>query len=173
MAKTRYVVVMSFSDSYGALNIKYHPDYIFTPRELYWNTGNGYRTDYALNARGNSSFYNHKETTTLWEYRDFYIGNGLPSETGLVGNLHASDIVGMHMGCVDPNRNRTTVSNIAQFTQGVAFTDYERNATSNNPLFGTVGHDKKEFSSGELSWVYSKFVKSRLEVSTSFFGCVV
>lgn len=147
MARTRYTVVMYFHDSlatWSQLDKTYHPDYEFNKYSLYWNTGNGYRTDLCLNANGNTSF----DTNA----RNFYIGAGTPTEAAaLISGTTASSLVGVSGGIVDPPRGGyTQLSNYWTVTQGSSFTEYDCSAVSNNPAFGLISVANLKGSS--VSW---------------------
>lgn len=149
MARTRYAVKMYFSDTLSAagrmngLDKVYHPDYEFEKQDLYWNTGNGFRTDACLNANGNAAFNKNA--------RNFYIGTGSPTEasTAFRSGTMASSLVGISGGIVDPYPH-TTLSNYWTAAEGASFTECYRSAASNAPTLGHVSAAGQ--TGGSVSW---------------------
>ena len=56
----------------------YAPDYELTPRELYWNSGNGFRYSNCF-SWNDEDFHNGVDSSNT-EYDDYYIGNGSPEK---------------------------------------------------------------------------------------------
>ena len=112
---TKNSILIAFSDSLGSINLSYHPNFAFNTYNLYWNSGNGYRNTYCLNAKGNQEFYSRSSSyhSSDWSNRDFYIGNGAPDENSYLSGMLASALVGTKIGCVDPGANKTTFANLA------------------------------------------------------------
>nr|DAI23254.1 MAG TPA: INTERNALIN B BINDING, LEUCINE RICH REPEAT.2A [Caudoviricetes sp.] len=137
MARTRYAVKMYFSDilssqtKWGKLDKSYHPDYAFEKYDLYWNTGNGFRTDSCLNANGNKAFDKN--------IRNFYIGAGNPTEASaaLLAGTTASSLIGVSGGIVDPYPH-TQLSNYWTAVDGESFTECDRSVVSSAPALGYV-----------------------------------
>ena len=158
MGKQRLLTKISFSDGNYTFKLSYHPDYLFLLYELYWNTGNGYSTNQALNAKGNEAFGKYGQSNII----NYYIGNGRPNETGIVFAMRASDIIGMPMGRVFAYTG-TQQSNLATFVQGDVFYEYERSVISSNSSFGKVGHSKL-YADNALSWNCCPGVKTTTDV---------
>ena len=154
---TKNSILIAFSDSLGSINLSYHPNFAFNTYNLYWNSGNGYRNTYCLNAKGNQEFFSRSSSyySSDWSNRDFYIGNGGPDENFYSSGMLASALVGTNIGCVDPGINKTTVANLATIAIGGTFTEWSRSATVNNSSWGSVGGGSLTKGSS-ASWIYVK-----------------
>lgn len=114
---------------------RYHPDYVASNAKLHWNTGNGYRDDYCINANG-SSYFNHTSDKTYGGYVDIYIGAGTPQEASSVSTT-ASAWVGLSCGIVY-GAYATQQSNAFTISENGTFTEYAVTAATNKVKYGTV-----------------------------------
>lgn len=165
MARTRYRVKCTsqeipwFNSKYNtgevaSINESFHPDYRFNARSLYWNTGNGFRTDNCLNAEGNYQFNrSYSNVSYVGTAPDFYIGAGTPQEAAASSGALASDLVGSQIGVVY-NKECTQRSNVGSVVEGETFTEYDRAMSVNHPGWGKVGYGSSSFVDS-ATWTYT------------------
>ena len=125
------------------LNRTFHPDFQLIPYDLKWNNGAGYPITRCLNAQGNKAFNN--------EYADdWYFAVGSPGDSEFTAPVLASALFAYKLGVVvgnDIQRNwfylsETQASDHKHYSEVTLadFTEYDRNISINNPLWGRVGY---------------------------------
>lgn len=128
--------------SHYDLDKTFHPDFSLTPYDLKWNNGAGYPMTKCLNANGNQAFDNKTSV-------DCYFAVGSPGQSEFLAATLASALSTYKLGIVvgkEYQRNwiylsDTSSSNHDRYTDVTEtdFTEYDRNISVNNPLWGRVG----------------------------------
>lgn len=165
---TGKIVQIAFSDKSGFNNIEayFHEKYEFQKYKLHWNTENGYRDDYCLNANGNTPFDDSK--------RNFYIGSGYPDTASAIQEgATAGSLVGTNVGCVDPSgRSYSTFPDLFQIVRSsTTYNDYYMHVEVNDTALGELSVVTGEWN-GYVDYVYTTYQRNK-NLPTSIDGMPV
>lgn len=130
--------------SYYDLDKTFHPDFSLTPYDLRWNNGAGYPVTKCLNAQGNKAFNNKSSV-------DWYFAVGSPGQSEFLAATLVSALSAYKLGIIvgsEYQRNWFYLSDKSSSSHErytdvteTDFTEYDRNISVNNRLWGRVGYE--------------------------------